>query len=305
MSLKTGVRPPHLAEEDLLRWIDHQLDLEGSRRVRSHLATCEGCSARLEALRHRSREVSGWIAEIPVQLPDPSRRALALTAVERARTRRRMMAPGTGGALLRVAALVVLMVGLTLSTGAGRSWVGDRVQQAVGPDPGPLGAALLHVFGREPARLAAAPGGGVHESAAPPPAAPALAPRTLSQARQAKAPPRDPGPPPVAFEPQGPEVVLEFDNLQERGMAVLTIRDVPGATARITSGAAGEKLVATASGLQVRNQRRSRAEYTIVVPMRFRVVRVRVAKRQDMVIRVRPSKQEWLWSINLEDTALR
>jgi hypothetical protein len=304
MSLKTGVRPPHLADEDLLRWIDHQMDLEGSRRTRAHLSGCEGCSARLDALRTRSRDVSAWIGEIRVQLPDPSRRALALTALERARTRRRMMAPGVGGALLRVAALVVLMVGLTLSTGAGRSWVGDRVQQAVGPDPGPLGAALLRVLGREPVRLAAAPAAAA-DAPAPLAVAPAPPPRTQAQARQAKGPPREAAPPPVVFQPQGPEVVLEFDNLQERGMAVLTIRNVPEATARITSNAAGEKLMATPGGLEVRNQRGSRAEYTIVVPLRFRVVRVRVAKRQDMVIRIRPGKQEWLWTINLEDTALR
>ncbi|MDB4948659.1 MAG: hypothetical protein JWM27_1308, partial [Gemmatimonadetes bacterium] len=152
MNTTTGVRPPHLGEEDLLRWIDRQLDLEHSRRVRGHLSACESCTARLDVLRERSRTVSSWIDEIPVRLPDPSRRALALTAVERARTRRRMRPTGAVGSLLRVAAMVLVLLGATLGTSAGRTWMGDRVQQAVGRDPGPLGSAILRVLGRDPER---------------------------------------------------------------------------------------------------------------------------------------------------------
>jgi len=304
MSLSSGARAPHPGDDDLLRWIDRQLDLEGSRRLRAHLSTCDDCTGRLDALRERSRQVSAWLAEIPVQLPDPSRRAVAMAALERARTRRRMLSPGFGGAVLRIAAMVLLMLGVTLSTGTGRSWLGDRVEQAVGPDPGPLGAAMLRVFGRGPEAVQLARA--TEAKSFPAPAAPATPPATLEQLRRAKGVVTPPVAAAVAFGPSsGREVVLVFDNLQERGLATLSIRGSGGASARITRGDRGEKLLATANGLQVRNQPRSHAEYEIVVPARFRVVRVRIAKRQEMLIRVAPSKQAWLWTINLENTALR
>jgi hypothetical protein len=300
MSLMTGARAPHPGEDELLRWIDRQLDLEGSRRMRAHLGTCAGCAARLDALRERSRQVSAWLTEVPVQLPDPSRRALALAAVERAHARRRVGSPGLGGTALRIAAMVTLMLGVTLSTGTGRSWLGDRVEQAVGPDPGPLGETLLRVFGRGgEARLRQAPNAGstpVQPSGtvpAPPPA----------PTRAKPAPPRAAAA--VTFGPAGRELVLVFDHLQERGQALLSIGDVGQAAARISRAEHGEKLLATATGLQVRNGPRSRAEYDIVVPNRFRVIRVRIAKRRETVIRVAPAKRAWIWTINLENTALR
>jgi hypothetical protein len=304
MSAMTGARTPHPGDADLLRWIDRQLDLEGSRRLRAHLSTCGDCTGRLDALRDRSRQVSAWIAEIPVQLPDASRRAVALAALERARTRRRMRVPGLGSAVLRIAAMVVLLLGATMSTGTGRSWLGDRVEQVVGPDPGPLGAAVLRVFGRGPedVRLARAAGA----KSLPAPATPSAAPRTtLAELRRAKGVVAPHVAAAVAFGPSsGREVVLVFENLQDRGGALLSIRDVGGASARITRGDHGEKLLATAEGLRVRNRPGSSAEYEIVVPNRIRVVRVRIAKRPDTVLRVRPSKRPWLWTIDLKPTAL-
>ena len=117
MSFANGVRPPHVADEDLLRHIDRQLDLEGSRRVRSHLSRCEECSARAEQMTTDSREVSALLADLPVRMPDPSRRALALAAIERTRARRRF-APAGGGALLRAAATA----GRLQATSAGLAW---------------------------------------------------------------------------------------------------------------------------------------------------------------------------------------
>ncbi|MDB4951603.1 MAG: hypothetical protein JWM27_4252, partial [Gemmatimonadetes bacterium] len=131
------------------------------------------------------------------------------------------------------------------------------------------------------------------------------APRTLAEARDAKAPARDAGPPPVAFGPQGREVLLVFDHVQERGVASLVIRNVPEASVRATGATRGEKLVVTGSGLAVRNERTSRADYSIVIPTRYRVVRVRIAKQPDRVIGGGPSKREWLWSIPLNASALR
>jgi hypothetical protein len=298
MSLMTGARPAHPGEDELLRWIDRQLDLEGSRHMRGHLAACAECAARLDTLRERSRQVSSWLAEIPVQLPDPSRRALALAAVERAHARRRW-SPGAGGTLLRIAAMVVVMLGVTLSTSSGRGWLGDRVQQTVGPDPGPLGETLLRVFGRgaeaglrkaPEARPAPVQPSGTVPAPARAPGSPRKAPPAVSAS--------------VAFGPPGRELVLEFDNVQDRGLATLSIGDVRQATARIIRAPHGEKLVPTPDGLAVRNSARSRADYEIIVPNRFRTVRVRIAKRPESVIRVTPAKRAWIWTLNLQPSAL-
>ena len=46
MTMRIGL-PTHLGEADLIRYMDHQMDRDGLRRARSHLAVCEGCNARL------------------------------------------------------------------------------------------------------------------------------------------------------------------------------------------------------------------------------------------------------------------
>ncbi|HET6231705.1 MAG TPA: hypothetical protein VFE05_16645 [Longimicrobiaceae bacterium] len=299
MTFTTGVRPPHLADGDLLRTIDRQLDLEGSRRVRGHLASCASCAARLRDLDERSRLVREHVAELPVQLPDPSRRALALAAMERTRRRRSLLGTSTtGGTLLKVAAVLLVFITAAMGTSPGREWLGERVAVFAGPEPDALSAALLRLLHRKPlsdVRAVAADGVAGRGPAAPGPLTAAPKPKPL-------APPAPP--PPVSFSPEGTEVLLEFETMQAAGGATLHFGDMAGATAQIVSGAGGEKLVALPDGIQVRNSRRSRAEYMIELPNRFRVVRVRVAKRQETLIRVSPGKRDWLWTIELRSSAL-
>lgn len=300
MKFVNGVRPPHLADEDLLRHIDRQLDLEGSRRVRSHLARCEECSARVEQMKNESHEISTLLAEIPVRMPHPARRALALAAIERTRARRRF-APASGGAVLRVAAAVALLFLGSLTTQPVRAWVGDRVEGMVGPRPGAVGALLLDWLGRDEA---AAP---VVMAEVPTiSAAPVARPVTEAargggevRARVRAAPP----PPPVTFVPEGPEVRVEFASLQAAGEARFTIRDVDAATARITDGSGGERMEPRDDGLVIRNHRGSRARYEVVVPSHYRLLRVRVAGGEETLIRISPSQQEWAWTIGLGQTA--
>ena len=80
MTMRIGL-PTHLGEADLIRYMDHQMDRDGLRRARSHLAVCEGCNARLAELRQRSDAVSAWIGDLQVETPDPGKRALALVKV--------------------------------------------------------------------------------------------------------------------------------------------------------------------------------------------------------------------------------
>lgn len=302
MSARAGVRRPHLADEELLRVVDRQLDLERSRRARAHLGGCAECAARLEALRARSAVVAEAVAALPHRASDPARRALALASIERAAARWRTSTPahGTAPMLLRIAATVVLLLAFGLGTGTGRNWVGERVEALAGPEPGRFGSAVLRIFGRSPARPTLQAVDAAPRPAGSGGASDAAAPRRLAPRKPAPA-----GPPPLRFAPAGREVVLEFRSVQQAGYATMTLRNLPDATARISANADGEKLIATPEGLEVRNAPDSRADYSIVVPTRFRVVRIRIAKRQEMLIRVTPGKREWLWTINLAGTALR
>src|SRR3954470_8215365 len=120
MSLLTGSRP--LDDDDLLRYIDHQYDHEGMRLGGVHLRTCEDCAARHEALRQKAAAVRAALELIPGQVPDPNRRAIALAALDRARFRASATGP-LGLGWMKVAASVVLLIGLGLSTEPGRAFV--------------------------------------------------------------------------------------------------------------------------------------------------------------------------------------
>lgn len=295
-----GVRHP--SEVDLLRYEAHALDRDAVRWIRSHLVECERCAATAEALRERSRAVSGWIAEIPVALPDPGKRALALAAIERAASRPparpRYLTP-----MLRVAAMVVVLLGVTFGTSRGREWAGDQTLRLAGPNPSGAAGALLVLLGRGDPRPTTAAAGAVPAPdlvVAPAPASPELA-----RARKVTPPPIVMRPAPFRFSPPANEVRLQFDSRQRAGSATLWIRNVSTATAVIEKGSRGESLIVVKDGLRIDNSPRSRADYTIVVPARIQLLRVKVGKEPEMLIRVGRSKREWIWTINLEGSALR
>lgn len=296
MSFANGVRPPHLADEDLLRHIDRQLDLEGSRRVRTHLLRCEECSARAEQIRTESRAVSALLAEIPVRMPDPSRRALALAAMERAGARRPRAVPLASHSLLRAAALVGLLFLVAMTTQPVRAWVGDRVERLVGPRPGAVGALLLDWLGREEAPAVPALGPVAAAPAEAPTARPVTeAVRGTGEVRARVQSPRLP--PAVAFAARGTEVWVEFSTLQDAGSARFVIRDVAMPVARVVADPGGERMEAAEGGLRIRNAAVSRAQYEIVVPAHFRRIRVRVAGGEAREMPVSPSTRAWTFDL--------
>jgi hypothetical protein len=301
MNLLSGSR--HTSDEDLIRYMDHQLDREALRRTALHLRTCPECAGRLEELERTSSSVSRWLGGLPVEMPDPNKRAVALAAMERARFRRSATGP-LGTAWVRIAAGIFLLLGLGVGTSPGRAWMAQAVVRIYGGEPSPIAARLVEWLGEGERLMDAAPvpapakaasgedSGGIGPLGASADSAPAAAPVPPGSA------------PPVRFGPPGPDVELAFRSIQDGGSATLWIRDVPAANGQITSGLGGERLVPTADGLEVRNRRDSRADYVVTIPTRFRFVRVRVGDSPEVLIPVSKSKREWIWTINLRTSAL-
>lgn len=309
MSVLTGSR--HLGDEDLLRYIDHELDHEGMRLGGAHLRTCAACAARLEGMRQASATVHDWLSAIPAE-PDPSRRAAAQAAMERARFRRGASGP-LGMGWMKIAAAFVLMVGTGLATEPGRAFMAQGIVRAAGREPGSFATRMVGWLGQE-RQLEREMGVQRPTVAAAPPAAVAPTPIAPQAARVADAAPARAAEParvkpgmsaPVRFRPRGPDMVITFASVQERGTATLWIREeATEASVQATSRYRGEELAAGASGLEVRNTDRSRADYTIVIPARYRAIRVRVADGRESVLPITKDKQDWIWQIHLQSSAL-
>jgi anti-sigma factor RsiW len=306
MSLLTGSRHP--GDEDLIRYMDHQLDRDEHRIMGAHLRTCAECAARLEGWNHKSATVSEWLQLLPAAMPDDGKRAVALAAVDRARFRRRSAASFTGTPM-RAAAAVVLMLAVGLATEPGRAFVAHGVVKIAGQ--GPLSSRLAEWLGQDEVLHEQAPVAQAVPAALPPQTAvsapsvetPSARPAAAADAPRARIKPGMSAP--VTFTPHGPDVTLVFSSVQAVGAATLWIKDVPRANGQVVTHYSGEGMVPTPDGLEVRNTRASDSDYIITIPSRFRFIRVRVADSPEMLIRISKSKQEWIWTINLQTSALQ
>jgi hypothetical protein len=109
---------------------------------------------------------------------------------------------------------------------------------------------------------------------------------------------------PITFTPAGPDVSLVFNSVQAAGSATIWIREVPRANVQAIRRYRGEELVTGDAGLEVRNRPGSRADYVITVPTRYRYILMRVADGPEVRMPITKSKQEWVWTIGLQDSAL-
>lgn len=305
MNVLTGSRHP--GDEDLIRYIDHQLDRDAVRTMGAHLRTCDHCTGRLDGMQQKSAMVSEWLSLLPAELPDPNKRAVALAALDRARFRR--SGGVSGAAWLKIAAAILLLVALGLSTEPGRALVASGIVRLSGRDPGPVATRLVEILGQErqlrPATLVAATASATATATAT--AAGAQAADAAAPAAAHSAPPRvKPGTSaPLRFTPAGPEVTLTFSAVQRDGVATVSIRDARNADVQAVTHYAGEELVATPTGLEVHNRPTSRADYMITVPTRYRMIRVRVGGGPEVPIQVTKSKQDWIWTIDLRTSAVQ
>jgi anti-sigma factor RsiW len=301
MTLKLGSRP-HPGDDDLVRYMDRQVGVDEARRLRAHLAGCPECARRREAMEARAAAVHGLLADLIAPAPGAERRAAALAAVERARFRgpRFTASPAAKSALLQAAGIAGLLLAVGMGTRPGRAWMAETVEAISGDPPGPVATRVLDWLGHPPARPPSAEAL-VRLDSAPASARPEAERRAAAMQRRTLPPGAAP---PVEFTPAGPDVVLVFRNIQRGGGATLWLRDVDEATGQVTSGGRGEALVPIPGGLEVRNTPGSVATYELVVPVRYRYVRMRVGGGEEMFIRVTKAKQDWIWNINLRESAL-
>jgi anti-sigma factor RsiW len=304
MSLLAGSR--HVGDDDLIRYIDHQLDRDAMRDAGVHLRTCAECAGRLDGFRRTSETVSEWLGSLADDAPDPARKAAALAAVDRARFRRRSLV-ASAPRWLQAAAAAVLLLGIGLATEPGRALVARGIVRVAGTDPGPVATTLVQWLGEDrmlqrPTLAANAARQETAGAAAPAPAAPALS-QAPAGTRAVRVKPGTSAA--VRFVPAGPDVVLRFDVAQSVGVATLWIRDVQDGSGQAVTHYGGEEIAATGDGLAVHNRRASRADYMITVPTRYRFVRVRVGDSPEVQIRISKAKQDWIWTINLQNSALQ
>ena len=106
----------HLSDADLIRDLDGELPVDGSREPAAHLRECEVCSARRTKLQARRRRLALLLEENDVASPPAS----AAVLVALAATRRRHHHARTG---LRAAA-VLLVAGALAAQPSVRGWVG-------------------------------------------------------------------------------------------------------------------------------------------------------------------------------------
>lgn len=292
MTSQAGSPPRHLEDGDLIGYMDGALELAAHRRAEGHLTYCGDCRQRMDALRAGFGAASKWLAVLD-PAPDDARRALAMAAVERARFRRRAPAAWNRSGMLAAAASVALLLTVAFGTPNGRAWVGDAAERlGIGPRPVRVQEAEAPT---EPAALAVAESAVVASPAAAAPPATASAPG----AGRGGTPPGMSEP--VHFSPRGNYVLLHFESRQRAGAAAIWVRDEPRATGQVVGGRRSETLVPTADGLRVRNQASSRADYTIVIPTRFRYLRVQIGDEPETLIPISRASREWLWTMSLSE----
>lgn len=302
MNVLSGSR--HLGDDDLIRYMDHQLDREGQRLMGAHLRTCAACTARLEGFEKKAVLAREWLNLLPAEMPDPGKRAVALAALDRARFRRRPVP--VVSAWMKAAAAVVLLVSVGLATEPMRAFVARGVVMLGGSEPGPVASRLVEWLGQE--RQLQKPG--LVSAPAAAPATPVLHAPELPRPAAASAPAERAVPAkrgvsaPVQFTPAGPDVMLTFNSVQAAGTATIWIREVPHANVQAVRRYRNEELVTSPAGLEVRNRPNSRADYMIIVPARYRMIRVRVADGEEATIRTSKSKQDWIWTVSLQNSAL-
>ena len=294
MTATTGSPSRHVEDCDLMGYVDGQMDRAGHRRVEGHLAHCEACRERLRTLRRQAASAAAWLAELDAAPPADERRALAMAAVERARFRRRPVSAWSSRGTLAAAASIALLLTVAFGTPPGRAWVGSAAER-------------LGIGGTSPRALetAAEVPPAISEALAASESAAAVGPGEVPATARGPAVGRTGTPPgmsePVPFSPGSNYVLIRFESRQRAGSAAIWVRDGAEPTAQVVAARQGETLVPTADGLQVRNRSASRADYTIVVPTRYRFLRVQIGDEPETVITVSRSQRDWLWTVSLAE----
>lgn len=302
MTPPRGIAVAHPPEGEMARLLDGQLDEVRRQRVQKHLRGCPRCADRLRRLEVPSRLLTEALDAVPTQLPDDSRRALALSAMERASRRTPAVARVW---LLRAAAIIPLLMVVVVSARPSRAWINRNIERVsaelgvptvlqwlTGPAEPPAAAPVRS--GRAPGAQAAVAGPApvderLRVAAAPP---------SITQRAGADRNTRSESLPFSSHR----ELVLEFDTFQVEGTLSLWITADPEGAAVMIGGDRGERIEHARSGLRVRNHGVSTARYELVVPRGVENVRIRIAGEPKAWIGIEPvvNGQPWLWTVDLQ-----
>ncbi|WP_420128608.1 anti-sigma factor family protein [Longimicrobium sp.] len=235
--------PVHLEDTDLLALVDGEFaPMERDVRL-AHVARCDDCAERLQALRLRTSNFSRLLAD--VELPEdfvfprmPERpRVIPITALPSRRT------GWTQSAWARAAMIALVVIVPFAAVAPLRAWVADR-----------LGVAWSEVFGGEEAPAPAAP------APVQTPPAPAEAPSSGAT---------------VFFTPAPGRFALVVSERQAAGTLTLGRAAGGEASAEVLGGDTETPLVSDA-GLRILNAPGSTASYRVLLPPSISSVRVRI-----------------------------
>lgn len=240
--------PVHLDDSDLLALVDDELTpMERDVRL-VHVARCDACAQRLQALRRRASGFSRLLADVQLpddfvypRLPEPSR----VTPITAAPSLRRTGWTHSAWARAAVIALVVIVPFATVAPL--RAWALDRLGAAWGE--------VRDAFG------------GADEPSAPtpPPAAPAAVPAAEAPVSGST----------VFFTPAPGRFVLDVGAAQASGTLTLGRAEGSEGSAEVVGGATETPLVSE-SGIRLLNTAASTASYRVLLPATVARVRVRV-----------------------------
>jgi hypothetical protein len=243
--MPTSLAEGHVADGDLIRLMDGEMDAAERGRVEAHAGACPECAARLHRLHRRSARLTGILLAADPEAPPAPTTPDELT-LRRGRVRRDPAAPAQRQ-WLRAAAVVALLLG-------------------VGIVASPLRAVVADWLGAQWERIAAAGA----EEPAPPAAAPAdaVVPGTR-----------------VQFTPQGAVFTVEVETAQAAGAVELRRAEGGTATAQQVGGAGEPAdLLVLPAGVRIHSVPGSTADYRITVPASVRTVRVRVGGSRETVL---------------------
>jgi hypothetical protein len=243
----------HLADGDLIRYLDHQLDGGDFRRTMRHLARCGDCEHRLDRFREQSLALSALFA-VPAAQPSAETRAQALTAAQQAAWRARRPLRTAVHAGWRAAAVVGLLLLGTLSLHPPlRAWVAERL-------------ALLTGTPVE------------HVRPAPPEHARVAAEKAVGST--------------VSFQPTGAAFNLHFENAQRAGTLKVVVTDVPSASAQALGTADAEFLVLPGA-LRIANSSAAEADYVVTLPAHVQDLQIQVGGVRRTGVSLRGVPRPW------------
>ncbi len=263
MSDTTPINEGHIAEGELVRYLDEEMTTGERGAVARHLIGCATCAASLELLRSERARFASLLGEMGVPAVDPARRAASLAAIERAATTERARVRPVGD---RKVALRAAVVGGILFASAAGAATSSTVRDAVSDAWHAVAGSSEEVVvdeSRDAARRFPLTGAT------------------------------------IGFIPTSESFVVEIANAQQAGLLVLGISVGESVTATAVDGREAVDLVVLPDGMRIENQSTATGDYAVSLPRHLREVHIRVGDAPDQVFTVSELSSAWVSTIDL------